>query len=184
MVLMVMLLKVVDILNRTVIEVVICGCVAFLPNLVIAQQIDRTDINRGAYLARIGDCVACHTAGPQAPLFAGGVPLNSPFGLIYSANITPDPINGIGRYTLDDFSRAVRNGIDKNGSRLYPAMPYKTAQTREGPKPQEMPAFAGKFSDLQIAEVLNFIRNSWGNKASPVTPREVSSLRRRLQKKP
>lgn len=438
---MIMLLKVIGILNKTAIKIVICGYAAFLPNLVIAQQIDRDDINRGAYLARIGDCVACHTAGPQAPLFAGGVPLNSPFGLIYSANITPDPINGIGRYTLDDFSRAVRNGIDKNGSRLYPAMPYpsftritdediralyvyfmaevkpvdykppetklpfpfnirwdlifwdaifvrnerykprndrdaqwnrgaylvqslghcgtchtprglafqekgytesspaylkgavldnwfasdltgdlgsglgrwseadiaaflatghggqitasgsmiavvenstqylhkddlnavahylkslpaqdekasykpdlpgvavtlaamasgeverpgaglyqsfcmkchkkagngepgkfpklagnssvlaenatslirlllegsKTAQTREGPKPQEMPAFAKKFSDLQIAEVLSFIRNSWGNKASPVTPREVSSLRRRLQKKP
>ncbi|WP_292435765.1 cytochrome c [Methylobacter sp.] len=436
-----MLLKIAGILNRTAIKVVICGYVAFLPSLVIAQQIDRADINRGAYLARIGDCVACHTAGPQAPLFAGGMPLNSPFGLIYSANITPDPVNGIGRYTLDDFSRAVRNGIDKNGSRLYPAMPYpsftritdedilalyiyfmtevkpvdykppetklpfpfnirwdlifwdaifvrnerykprndrdaqwnrgaylvqslghcgtchtprglafqekgytesspaylkgavldnwfasdltgdlgsglgrwseadiasflatghggqitasgsmiavvenstqylhkddlnaiahylkslpahdekahykpdlpgvamtvaamatgeierpgaglyqsfcmkchkntgngepgkfpklagnssvlaenttslirlllegsKTAQTKEGPKPQEMPAFAEKFSDLQIAEVLSFIRNSWGNKASPVTPREISSLRRRLQKKP
>lgn len=99
-------------------------CAAFLPNPVIAQPIDRAETNRGAYLARVGDCVACHTAGPQAPLFAGGVPLNSPFGKIYSANITPDPVNGIGRYTLDDFSRAVRNGIDKDGNRLYPAMPY------------------------------------------------------------
>lgn len=97
---------------------------ALLPGLVIAQPLDQAELNRGAYLARVGDCVACHTAGPQAPPFAGGVPLNSPFGIIYSANITPDPINGIGRYTLYDFSRAVRNGIDKNGSRLYPAMPY------------------------------------------------------------
>lgn len=99
-------------------------CAAFLPNPVIAQSIDQAEVNRGAYLARVGDCVACHTAGPQAPLFAGGVPLNSPFGKIYSANITPDPVNGIGRYTLDDFTRAVRDGIDKDGDRLYPAMPY------------------------------------------------------------
>jgi mono/diheme cytochrome c family protein len=437
MVLMIMLLKVAGILNR----IVACVCLVFLSSPVIAQPIGRTDINRGAYLARAGDCVACHTAGPQSPPFAGGVALNSPFGKIYSANITPDPVNGIGRYTLYDFSRAVRNGIDKDGSRLYPAMPYpsftkitdediralyayfmsdvkpsdykppetklpfpfnirwnlifwdaifvkhdrykprndrdaqwnrgaylvqslghcgtchtprgfafqekaytesspiyltgavidnwfasnltgdlasglgrwseadiaaflaighggqvtafgsmgdvvenssqflhkddlnaiahylkslpvhdekasykpdlpevamtlsamvtgeverpgaglyhsfcvkchketgngelgkfpklagnsmvlsenttslirlllegsKTAQTREGPKPQEMPAFAGKFSDRQIADVLSFIRNSWGNKASRVTPREVSSLRRALQKKP
>lgn len=99
-------------------------CLAFSNNALSAQSMDRTDINRGAYLARAGDCVACHTAGPQAPPFAGGVALNSPFGVIYSANITPDPVNGIGRYTLSDFSRAVRNGIDKEGDRLYPAMPY------------------------------------------------------------
>jgi mono/diheme cytochrome c family protein len=60
----------------------------------------------------------------------------------------------------------------------------KTAQTRNGPKPEEMPSFAQKFSDRQIAEVLSFIRNSWGNAASPVTMREVSSLRRKLQKQP
>ncbi len=124
MVLIIMLLKVAGILNRTAIKVVICVYAAFLPSPVIAQPIGRADISRGAYLARVGDCVACHTAGPQSPPFAGGVPLNSPFGIIYSANITPDPINGIGRYTLHDFSRAVRNGIDKDGSRLYPAMPY------------------------------------------------------------
>jgi mono/diheme cytochrome c family protein len=60
----------------------------------------------------------------------------------------------------------------------------KTAQTKGGPEPQEMPSFAEKFSDRQIAEVLSFIRNSWGNKVSPVTTREVSSLRHALQKPP
>ena len=118
----IVLLKFACIVNRTAMTIVIYS--ALLPGLVIAQPLDQAELNRGAYLARVGDCVACHTAGPQAPPFAGGVPLNSPFGIIYSANITPDPINGIGRYTLYDFSRAVRNGIDKNGSRLYPAMPY------------------------------------------------------------
>ncbi|MGZ4990271.1 MAG: cytochrome c [Methylobacter sp.] len=126
MVLIIMVLGVVvrGIINRTAIKALICIGSAFLSSPLIAQPIGRADINRGAYLARVGDCVACHTAGPQAPPFSGGVGLNSPFGEIYSSNITPDPVNGIGRYTLYDFSRAVRDGIDKDGSRLYPAMPY------------------------------------------------------------
>jgi mono/diheme cytochrome c family protein len=119
-----MVLMAMGVLNRTAIKAVIWVCSAFLLNSVTGQTIGRDELDRGAYLARVGDCVACHTDGPQAPLFAGGVALNSPFGKIYSANITPDPVNGIGRYTLDDFSRAVRNGIDKDGNRLYPAMPY------------------------------------------------------------
>ncbi|MGD0958412.1 MAG: cytochrome c [Methylomonas sp.] len=90
----------------------------------MAQTLNSADFGRGAYLARVADCVACHTAGTQSPRFAGGLAINSPFGIIYSTNITPDEINGIGRYTLNDFSRAVRNGIAKDGKRLYPAMPY------------------------------------------------------------
>jgi len=110
--------------NRTTVKVVTGACAALLSSLAMAQQVDPADVDRGAYLARAGDCIACHTAGPQQPPFAGGLPLNSPFGIIYSTNITPDPTNGIGKYTLDDFSRAVRNGIARDGRRLYPAMPY------------------------------------------------------------
>ena len=95
-----------------------------LSGLAIAQPLNSSDVIRGAYLARAGDCVACHTAGPHSPRFAGGLAINSPFGIIYSTNITPDKINGIGSYTLNDFSRAVRKGIAKDGRRLYPAMPY------------------------------------------------------------
>jgi mono/diheme cytochrome c family protein len=91
---------------------------------VLAQQPGPASMSRGAYLARVGDCIACHTAGPKAAPFAGGLPIRSPFGIIYSTNITPDPLHGIGRYTLDDFERAVRRGIAKDGRRLYPAMPY------------------------------------------------------------
>ncbi len=80
-------------------------------------------VSRGAYLAKVADCTACHTA-PGHPAFAGGFPINSPFGIIYSANITPDADDGIGRYSLEDFDRAVRNGIAKDGTRLYPAMTY------------------------------------------------------------
>ncbi|MEC4748890.1 cytochrome c [Methylomicrobium sp. Wu6] len=90
----------------------------------MASPADSSNISRGAYLARAGDCIACHTAGPKEAPFAGGLPINSPFGIIYSTNITPNPIHGIGKYTLDDFMRAVRNGIAKDGRRLYPAMPY------------------------------------------------------------
>ncbi len=79
------------------VKVVTCVCAALLSSLAVAQQADPADISRGAYLARVGDCVACHTAGPQSPPFAGGLPINSPFGIIYSTNITPDPVNGIGK---------------------------------------------------------------------------------------
>jgi mono/diheme cytochrome c family protein len=113
-----------NILNRLTIKTLICACAALLPGLAIAQELNSTDVAKGAYLARIGDCIACHTAGPQSPPFAGGLPLHSPFGIIYSTNITPDPVTGIGKYSLNDFSLAVRNGIARDGRRLYPAMPY------------------------------------------------------------
>jgi mono/diheme cytochrome c family protein len=81
------------------------------------------DAQRGAYVAILGDCAACHSA-PGLPPFAGGLPMNSPFGIIYTTNITPDPDSGIGRYTLEEFTRALRRGVAKDGHRLYPAMPY------------------------------------------------------------
>ena len=86
--------------------------------------------SRGAYLATAGDCMACHTAKPAgagsaAPApFSGGLPMRSPFGIIYSTNITPDRDTGIGNYSLADFSRALRHGERRDGSRLYPAMPF------------------------------------------------------------
>ncbi|SFN62884.1 Cytochrome c, mono-and diheme variants [Nitrosospira briensis] len=89
-----------------------------------AQAPDPAMIARGAYLAKAADCMGCHTAGPDHPPFAGGLPINSPFGTIYSTNITPDQATGIGHYSLDDFSRALRDGIAKGARRLYPAMPY------------------------------------------------------------
>ncbi|HEX4511331.1 MAG TPA: cytochrome c, partial [Burkholderiaceae bacterium] len=79
-------------------------------------------IARGAYLARVGDCAACHTA-PGNPAFTGGLPLRSPLGTIYSTNITPDRDTGIGNYSLEDFERALRDGKSPR-HRLYPAMPY------------------------------------------------------------
>jgi len=89
---------------------------------VAAQEDQQALIKQGEYLARAGDCVACHTAKDGKP-FAGGLPMETPIGLIYSTNITPDK-SGIGAYSFDDFDKAVRHGIAKNGDTLYPAMPY------------------------------------------------------------
>ena len=80
-------------------------------------------VKRGEYLARAGDCVACHTAKDGAA-FAGGLPMATPIGTIYSTNITPDAATGIGDYSYDDFQKAVRHGVAKNGDTLYPAMPF------------------------------------------------------------
>ncbi|MCP1644382.1 mono/diheme cytochrome c family protein [Pseudomonas citronellolis] len=87
-----------------------------------ADAADPAQVKQGEYLARAGDCVACHTAKGGEP-FAGGLPMATPIGTIYSTNITPDK-TGIGNYSYEDFERAVRQGIGKGGSTLYPAMPY------------------------------------------------------------
>lgn len=80
-------------------------------------------VARGAYLAEVGDCTACHTAPGGAP-FAGGLAIASPIGVIFSTNITPDRRTGIGGYAYGDFERAVRRGLLRSGRAMYPAMPY------------------------------------------------------------
>jgi len=80
-------------------------------------------IATGEYLARAGDCVACHTPRGGEP-FTGGLPMKTPFGTLYTPNITPDPENGIGRWSADDFWRALHEGRSRDGSLLYPAFPY------------------------------------------------------------
>jgi mono/diheme cytochrome c family protein len=78
---------------------------------------------RGEYLARAADCMACHTTAAGKP-FVGGLAIRTPFGTLYSPNITPDPASGIGNFTDRDFLRALREGVMPDGTRLYPAMPY------------------------------------------------------------
>jgi len=77
---------------------------------------------RGRYLVKAADCAACHTAADGAP-FAGGVKLASPFGTFYGTNITPDQDHGIGKWSADDFYKALHDGVSPDGQ-LYPAMPY------------------------------------------------------------
>ncbi|WP_281663238.1 molybdopterin cofactor-binding domain-containing protein [Paraburkholderia fungorum] len=86
---------------------------AFAPELVA----------RGKLLASLGNCAVCHTAHNGVPN-AGGKPLDTPFGTVYSTNITPDGLTGIGTWSLDAFVRAMRQGISRDGHRLYPAFPY------------------------------------------------------------
>jgi len=89
-----------------------------------AAQAELAGLSHGEYVARLGNCVACHTTENGAPL-AGGLAMNVPLlGNIYTTNITPDPDTGIGRYSFADFDRSMRLGKTKDGHRMYPAMPY------------------------------------------------------------
>jgi len=94
-----------------------------LPLLAHAAANDDPLVTRGAYLAKVGDCVACHSA-PKGKPFAGGLPMTTPMGKIYTTNITPDPDTGIGKWSEEDFEKALRQGVAKDGHNLYPAMPY------------------------------------------------------------
>ncbi len=91
-----------------------------------------TTLERGAYLARIGNCRGCHTETGGA-MFAGGRPIETPFGIVYGTNLTPDAETGIGDWSADDFWNAMHEGRAKDGRRLYPAFPYPyfTLVTRE-----------------------------------------------------
>ena len=88
-----------------------------------AELTNASLIQRGEYLTRAADCVACHTTEGGQP-FAGGRPFVLPFGTMYSTNITPDKKTGIGEYTDAEFIRAVHQGIGRDGKRFYPAMPF------------------------------------------------------------
>src|ERR1700740_1879204 len=83
-----------------------------------------TQIERGRYLAILSDCTSCHTVPGSNRPFAGGRPIETPFGNIVAPNITPDPETGIGRWSDGQFDAAIREGLRPDGSHLYPAMPY------------------------------------------------------------
>jgi mono/diheme cytochrome c family protein len=91
-----------------------------------------TRLARGAYLARAGNCMGCHTAR-GGPAYAGGRGIDTPFGTVFSSNLTPDEKTGIGSWTPAHFWRAMHNGRSKDGRLLYPAFPYPnyTQVTRE-----------------------------------------------------
>jgi mono/diheme cytochrome c family protein len=121
-----------------------------------AQQA-QTPNNKGEYLARAGDCVACHSA-KSGKAFAGGLKIGTPMGAIYSTNITPDPETGIGNYSLEDFDRAVRSGVAKDGHHLYPAMPY--------------PSYA-KITDADLKDLYAFFMKDVPAVKQPNTPNEI-----------
>jgi mono/diheme cytochrome c family protein len=107
-----------------------CAVVAWLAWPELDETVAATDvapttelISQGRYLARAGDCIACHTVPGQTP-FAGGRSIATPFGDVFSSNLTPDDVTGIGEWSAADFWRALHYGKSRDGHRLYPAFPY------------------------------------------------------------
>jgi mono/diheme cytochrome c family protein len=129
------------------------------PALGLAQG----DANRGAYLAKAGGCVGCHTeARKGATPFAGGRALKTPFGTFYGPNITPHPQAGIGRWTEADFVRAMREGFRTDGAHYYPAFPY--------------PSFT-KITDADLGDLWAYLR-ALPPSAQPSRPHELGLLYR------
>jgi mono/diheme cytochrome c family protein len=91
------------------------------PGLAGEQSFEQ--VQKGKALVDAGDCVACHTQDKQKP-FAGGRPIETPFGKVYSPNITADRETGIGAWSDEDFYRALHEGVGPDGTHLYPAFPY------------------------------------------------------------
>lgn len=109
--------------NFTIIKGMAAAVLAMVAFSSWAADTDEQLIKHGEYLARAGDCIACHTA-KGGKSFAGGLPMSLPIGTIYSSNITPDKDAGIGNWSFEDFDRLMRTGVTKAGYTVYPAMPY------------------------------------------------------------
>jgi mono/diheme cytochrome c family protein len=103
------------------------------------------DVERGAYLARASGCVSCHTnTATEGLALAGGPPLDTPFGTFVPPNVTPHPTSGIGRWTIQDFARAVRQGVSPGGDPYYPVFTY---------------SFYAGFTDQDIADLWEAFRS-------------------------
>jgi mono/diheme cytochrome c family protein len=116
-----------------------------------AQGMAMSQIERGKYLVAAGDCVSCHTRA-LGPAFAGGRAFATPFGIVYSSNITPDNETGIGKWTADDLRHAMHEGLDPAGRRLFPAFPY-TSFT--------------KVTDQDVDDIYAYLRSLSPARASP-----------------
>ena len=88
-----------------------------------AADVPPHQTQQGEYLARAGDCVSCHTAQGGAP-YAGGLRMDTPFGYLLSPNLTSDPETGIGKWTRDEFYRALHDGVNQHGQDMFPVMPF------------------------------------------------------------
>jgi nicotinate dehydrogenase subunit B len=138
-------------------------------------------IERGRLVAAAGDCVACHTA-PGGKANAGGLALDTPFGTIYTTNITPDNDTGIGRWSYTAFERAMRQGVHQDGRQLYPAFPYTAYAKLSDADMQALygylmsqPAVRAEPPKTQLAFPFNFrpLLAGWNalfHDASPFTP--------------
>ncbi len=102
---------------------VACALIADAGAQASAPKGDASVVARGEYLARAGDCVACHTL-PAGKVFGGGRPMDTPFGTLYTPNISSDKETGIGKWTAAEFYSMMHTGKSRDGSLLYPAMPF------------------------------------------------------------
>lgn len=127
------------------------------------QSLDET-IQRGKYLAQAGDCIACHTKH-DGPPFAGGLPIVTPFGTIYSPNITPDPAYGIGNWSAEDFYRMMHTGRSKDGTLLYPAMPFPAYTKVTRSDSDAIFAYLSSIPPLHIPNRENELRFPYNNRA-------------------
>jgi mono/diheme cytochrome c family protein len=113
--------------HKTISRMLLIGAALAISAAAHAQGIDAQKFNqieKGRYLATVGDCGACHTLPGSGREFAGGRAIETPFGTLLAPNITPDPVTGIGAWTDDEFVNALTEGTGRNGRHLYPAMPY------------------------------------------------------------
>lgn len=141
---------------RRYVLTVVAIMIAFLAAVEIANLVATTEITstvttrnqssdwikKGQYLATAANCLGCHTKA-DGPDYSGGHPFHTPFGTIYSTNITSDDETGIGLWTEDQFYRAMRTGTDPDGHHLYPVFPYQS--------------FA-RLSDEDISAIFSFVR--------------------------
>ena len=121
-----------------------------------ADPAQAAEVAKGETLVKAGDCIACHTdTYNKGTPFAGGLPMQTPFGVIYSPNITPDPETGIGKWTTDDFIRAMQKGISPQGHYYYPAFPYLYFNRMPAEDLKAMKAYLDLIPAVKKANVAN-----------------------------
>lgn len=120
-------------------------------------------IAKGQYLAKAGDCIACHT-DPGGALFAGGRAMATPFGTIYSSNITPDPATGIGKWSADDFYKTMHEGRFPDGGLIYPVMPFASCTKVTRADSNAIFAFLRSVPPVQYPNRPNELRFPYNNR--------------------
>ena len=158
--------------RRPLHAVLLCVGLVLLAGNAVAQTAADDVVARGAYLARAGDCVSCHTA-PAGQPYAGGYKLDTPFGYLLSPNITPDAATGIGRWTADDFWRALHQGVNQRGQDMYPVMPFDfyTRVSREDS--DAIFAYLRSVPAVRNAVVVNHLRFPFNQRWSMAVWREL-----------
>ena len=121
-------------------------------------------IAKGEYLARAGDCIACHTA-PGGKPFAGGLAMATPFGTLYTSNITPDPETGIGKWTADQFYTMMHTGRAQDGGLLYPAMPFASYTKVTRADSDAIFAYLRSVSPVQLASRPHDLQFPYNNRS-------------------